>query len=242
MKRWSFIVAYLATAPHLSSQHQSHLAVVRDISPRDSCAGGLVANNPKTWWRAEIAHNGSTPYSGDDGYRYYRTALEYGADNTGKKDSSDAINMAVTAGNRAANTVTTKPAYIYIEPGVYKISKSIGMLVNTFLVGDALNPPTFVGDPSLGKNPVILGFDSFQEPIGATKNFYMSVRNIIISTEAISPQADAFAMDWSVSQGCTLTNIHIKMPSPSNHIGITMIKGGSGTIISDSVSDTNSAI
>jgi glucan 1,3-beta-glucosidase len=110
------------------------------------------------------------------------------------------------------------------------------MLVSTYLVGDPLNPPTLIADPALGTNPVINGYDSHQGDGSATKNFYMAVRNIIIDTAAIATNVQAVGMDWSVSQGCSLTNVKVHMPNFSSHIGITMNAGGSGTIISDCVS------
>jgi len=205
------------------------------VSARDSCPSSLTPTNPKTWWRAEIAHNGTTPFSSDGSYQYYRKLSQYGADPSGNTDASDAFNKAISDGNRANNTVTTRPAYIYVEPGTYRIKQPINMLVNTFLVGDPLSIPTLLADPALGYYPVINGFDMYQGDISSTKNFYMTVRNLKIDTTGVDPGANAVGMDWSVSQGCSLSNVHIVMPVGSKHVGITMNQGGSGTIITDSV-------
>lgn len=107
------------------------------------------------------------------------------------------------------------------------------MLVNTFLIGDPINPPTLVADPDLKTNPVINGYDAHQGEGGSTKNFYMAVRNFNIGTTQVDRGIRARAMDWSVSQGCSLTNVHITMPPSSGHVGITMDEGGSGNIIAD---------
>lgn len=112
------------------------------------------------------------------------------------------------------------------------------MLVNTFLVGDPLNMPRFVADSSLGTNPIIYGYDPNQGSGSATKNFYMSVRNIILDTTSVLASTNAVALNWAVSQGCSLYNVQFVMPDFSNHIGVTMQSdsgGGSGTIISDCV-------
>ncbi|KAL2137570.1 hypothetical protein VTI28DRAFT_9036 [Corynascus sepedonium] len=202
------------------------------VEPRRSCQGP-TPGSPQAWWRARIAHNGTTPTAADSTYKYYRTVVKYGADSSGKEDSSDAFNHAINAWNRTANTVTTLPAYIYVPPGTYLIKKPIQMLVNTFLIGDPLHPPTLVGDPALESDPVIRGFDSHQGKAGSSKNFYMAVRNLRIDTTKMPSNIAASAIDWSVSQGCSLTNVHIRMPPSSGHIGITMNEGGSGTIISD---------
>ncbi|KAK4153611.1 glucan 1,3-beta-glucosidase [Chaetomidium leptoderma] len=203
-----------------------------DIQKRKSCQGP-TAGNPQTWWRAQIGHNGTTPYAADSTFEYYRTAVQYGADSSGKEDSSDAFNAAIDAWNRTGNTVTTLPAYIYVPPGTYLIKKPIQMLVNTYLIGDPLDLPTLVADPALDSNPVILGYDDHQGEGSATKNFYMAVRNFKIDTTRIASSVGARAIEWSVSQGCSLTNIHVNMPRSSGHIGLTMDMGGSGKIISD---------
>jgi hypothetical protein len=95
----------------------------------------------------------------------------------------------------------------------------------------------FIADPALNATPVINGYDSNWEPLSSTKNFYMSIRNIRIDTSEITAEKAAVAIDWSVSQACSMNNVHITMPSPSNHTGITMKNGGSGTILADSVGD-----
>lgn len=125
---------------------------------------------------------------------------------------------------------------MYIPPGKYRIKKSIQMLVTTYLIGDAVNPPTLIADSALGTSSVINGYDSHQGDGSATKNFYMAVRNIVIDTNEIGTGVQAVGLDWSVSQGCSLTNVKIRMPNYSSHIGITMNAGGSGILISDSVS------
>ncbi|KAK3328017.1 pectate lyase superfamily protein-domain-containing protein [Cercophora scortea] len=215
--------------------HQLASGVDQVVHERQSCSGPIVTGTPATWWRAQIKHNGTTPYSSDSTFQYYRTAVQYGADNTGAKDSSDAFNSAINAWNRTGNTVTTRPAYIYVPPGRYLIKKPIQMLVSTFLVGDPLDLPTLVADPALGTKPVINGYDAYQGEGSANKNFYMAIRNLQIDTTGIDVRVNATAIDWSVSQGCSFDNIHITMPKlPSNHKGVTMNQGGSGILISHS--------
>ncbi|KAK3378111.1 pectate lyase superfamily protein-domain-containing protein [Podospora didyma] len=203
------------------------------IHERQMCSGGPVASNPQQWWRTQRPPNGATPYSADSTFQYYRTAVQYGADNTGVKDASKAFNDAIIAWNRTANTVTTLPAYIYVPPGKYRIKKPIEMLVNTFLIGDALDLPTLIADPALEASFVISGYDAYQGEGSANKNFFMAVRNLRIDMTEIGSIVNATAIDWSVSQGCSLTNIHIKMAPSSNHTGISMQNGGSGNVISD---------
>jgi glucan 1,3-beta-glucosidase len=107
--------------------------------------------------------------------------------------------------------------------------------VSTYLVGDALNPPTLVADPALGGRPVINAYDDLQGMGSSTKNFYMAVRNLVIDTTGIATDVEAVGLDYSVSQGCSLNNVRIRMPNYSSHVGITMKSNGSGVIISDCV-------
>ncbi|KAL8392079.1 hypothetical protein RB595_002325 [Gaeumannomyces hyphopodioides] len=205
------------------------------VGARQQQCSGPVASNPSTWWRAQIGHNGTAPTSTDPTFQYYRTVVQYGADNTGAGDASDAFNFAINAWSREGNTVTTRPAYIYIPPGRYRIKKPIQMYVYTFLVGDPLNPPTLIADPELGERPVINGYDRWQGEGSPTKNFYMTLRNFKVDTTEIAADKAAVAIEWSVSQGTSFSNVHVVMPNFSKHTGMTMKEGGSGIIVSDSV-------
>jgi glucan 1,3-beta-glucosidase len=138
-----------------------------------------------------------------------------------------------TAGDRTGNSATTLPVFIHVPAGTYRIKSPIQLLVSTFLIGDPLNPPTLVADLGLGDRPVINGYDDHRGEGSSTKNFYIAVRNLNIDTTGIASNLGARAINWSVSQGCSLTNVHITMPSSSQHTGITMDMGGSGKIISD---------
>ncbi|KAK4191611.1 glucan 1,3-beta-glucosidase [Podospora australis] len=224
-----------ASAYQLDNHH--HLPVIAPsphiIESRQQCNGGPTESNPTKWWRTEIAHNGTTPYvTTDSGYQYYRTVTDYGADPSGGKDSSEAFNLAITSGNRTGS-VTTHPVYLSIPPGTYLISSPINLLVNTFLIGSPLSLPTLLASPSLGIKPVINGYDPHQGEGSPNKNFYISLRNVVVSTTRIPSNVKARGVDWSVSQACSLTNVRIIMPRGSEHTGITMDFGGSGKIISD---------
>ncbi|KAH8671305.1 pectate lyase superfamily protein-domain-containing protein [Xylariales sp. PMI_506] len=200
---------------------------------RQATCSGPVENNPTTWWRAAIEHNGTTPTAADTTYQYYRTVIQYGADNTGVNDSSDAFNTAINAWNRTGNTVTTMPAYVYIPPGTYRFKASVQLIVSTYLIGDPIDRPTLIADPALGPSPLIYGYDAYQGDNSATKNFYMALRNVNIDTSEVDAATEAVAIDWSVSQGCSMNNVNITMPNSSKHIGITMGHSGSGVTIAD---------
>lgn len=144
--------------------------------------------------------------------------------------------------------ITTQPAYIYVPRGTYRIQKPISLLVGTFLVGDALNLPTLVAHPDLastgsgsGSGPVVIyAHDNHFKTNAASQNFYITVRNLIIDTTGLDPEVQIAGLDWSVSQGCSLGNVHFVMASETGgqnrHTGITMSQFGSGIEVADCVS------
>ena len=90
------VLAASATAlPHLERDKSLAAAIEDQLRERQDTCSGPTPGNPSTWWRAAIEHNGTTPYSSDDTFQYYRTAVQYGADPTGKNDSSEAFNFAI---------------------------------------------------------------------------------------------------------------------------------------------------
>jgi hypothetical protein len=68
-------------------------------SPRtvytDQTCSEPAESSPTTWWRSAIDHNGTIPTAADSTYEYYRSAVQYGADNTGVQDSSGAFITAI---------------------------------------------------------------------------------------------------------------------------------------------------
>src|SRR6185295_3727355 len=87
------VVALLTTTARATPTLGSFISELpQDQTIERRACSGPVAGSPKTWWRAAIEHNGTTPYSVDATYQYYRSVVEYGADATGRNDSSDALN------------------------------------------------------------------------------------------------------------------------------------------------------
>lgn len=231
---------------------------------RDSCPGLTPSPDNTKWWRTEIEHNGTTPYSHDSTYKYYRNVIEYGADPSGVKDSSDAFNDAITceltpvpnplqsstsptnnpqAPSRTPHA-TTQPSYIYIPPGTYLLKTPISLLLSTHLIGDPLHPPKLLAHPSLLSSGavVINAHLAHLEPNAATKTFYVAVRNLVIDTTGIDRGKRVVGVDWSVSQGCSLANVRFVMPGGgegedgNKHVGIAMGQVGSGVLVGDCVS------
>jgi hypothetical protein len=67
------------------------------------------------------------------------------------------------------------------------------------------------------------------------------LKNVIIDTTSIDKNRGLVALNWSVAQGCGLTNVQIIMPNDSTgHVGISL-DGGSTIAVTDVVSSHSDA-
>lgn len=97
--------------------------------------------------------------AGGDDYQFFRNVLDFGADNTGDTDTTEALNAAVsswnsaTAGDSGGQTrcgeecgnTFTQGAVIYFPGGTYKICSPVIQYYYTQFVGDPYDPPTIYG-------------------------------------------------------------------------------------------------
>lgn len=197
------------------------------------------------YWLDEQDHTGNArgyaPFLGNDHtYPVYRNVRSYGALGDGKKDDSDALQNAINTdgkgGTRYKNEVTTRPAEVFVPGGVYRISRTIDLRLNTILVGDPNNRPVFKATSNFSGRSLINGYDFATDGSGGTTNFFVAVKNIIVDTNDINKDKTVVGLNWGVAQACQLTNIRIQMPSNSGgHVGIALDQG-STTSISDTVS------
>lgn len=115
---------------------------------------------------------------------------------------------------------------IYIPPGTYSLSKTVQLLINTQIIGDAVNMPTLKASNSFsGGSAVINAYDDGQP---STNNFYIGVRNVKLDTTAVSSDQEIYGLNWAISQATNLINVHFEMATDSQHVGIEMIGGDSG--------------
>ncbi|KAF3911260.1 hypothetical protein AA313_de0203350 [Arthrobotrys entomopaga] len=99
------------------------------------------------FWMEAVSH-GSVAIGGSAGYAVFRNVKDYGATGDGATDDTDAINLAISDGNRCGENCgssTVKPALVYFPSGTYIISSPIIQYYNTQLVGNAAAPPTIKG-------------------------------------------------------------------------------------------------
>ena len=220
-------------------------AVLQPASPIQaaSCTGP-VKSNPSDYWLDQQDHTGNArgyaPFlPGDYTYPVYRNVKAYNATGNGNTDDTQSLQNAINddgnGGNRYNNEVTTRPAEVFVPGGTYLLTKQLDLRLNTILVGDPNNMPTFKASSGFSGGTVVNGYDYATEASGGTTAFFIAMKNIIIDTTNIAPDTTVLALQWGIAQACQLTNIKINMPTNSKgHTGIALDQG-STTAVTDVV-------
>ncbi|KAK5630292.1 hypothetical protein RRF57_006007 [Xylaria bambusicola] len=225
-----------------------------NLGPKPKPASNETLNTPPsvekragTFWMEGIARKGTVPWGNDASYKVFRNVVtDYGADPTGQRDSTQAIQRAIDDGKRcgaACNGSTTKNAIVYFPPGRYLVSSSISVYFGTQIIGDANNWPTIVGASSfIGLG--VLSTDVYvdgggQGPDGNalewyinTARFYSQIRNIKIDITATNAGAYVAALHYQVAQATSLENVEIIANSATTQQAI-FAENGSGGVMSD---------
>ncbi|KIY68777.1 glycoside hydrolase family 55 protein [Cylindrobasidium torrendii FP15055 ss-10] len=204
-------------------------------------AGAAAASDP--FWLESIKHQGTAAFNPDPAnYVVFRNVKDYGAVGDGSADDTEAINKAITDGDRCGgadgnicNSTTITPAIVYFPSGTYSVSAPIIAYYTTQLIGDAKNLPTieasadFAGLAVIDADPYIDGGNGAQWYYN-TNNFFRSVRNFKIDTTKVDPATSATGIHWQVSQATSLMNVVFEMAKgeDSKHQGIFMENGSGG--------------
>ncbi|KAJ7043179.1 glycoside hydrolase family 55 protein [Mycena alexandri] len=196
--------------------------------------------NSGVFWLEAIKHQGKAAYNEDPAeYQVFRNVKDFGAKGDGETDDTEAINDAISSGNRCGgggcNSSTVTPALVYFPQGTYLVSKAIIAYYYTQLIGDPKNPPTLLAAASFTDMAVIDADPYIQGGNGAQwyqnqNNFFRSVRNFIIDVRRIPAMAYGTGIHWQVAQATSLMNITFFMSDASNtaHQGIWMENGSGG--------------
>ena len=106
------------------------------------------------------------------------------------------------------------------------LSSTMQLLINTQIVGDALDLPTLKASSSMANGSIVVNGHDDGQP--STNNFYIGIRNVNIDTTAVPFDHEIYGLNWAVSQATNLMNVHFQMPEGSEHVGIEMDGGESG--------------
>ncbi|KAE8385789.1 hypothetical protein ETB97_001033 [Aspergillus alliaceus] len=193
------------------------------------------------YWVGTIKRQGAVAFGNGTDYQIYRNVKDFGAKGDGSTDDTNAINQAISSGNRCGNgcdSSTVTPALVYFPPGTYVVSKPIIQYYYTQIVGDALNLPVIKAAASFAGMAVI-DADPYNND-GSNwytnqNNFFRAVRNLVIDLTAM-PQGSGAGIHWQVGQATSLQNIRFEMVKgggdANKQQGIFM-DNGSGGFMSD---------
>ncbi|KZF24126.1 glycoside hydrolase family 55 protein [Xylona heveae TC161] len=194
------------------------------------------AASSSNYWVANIQRQGTVAYSGGSSYPIYRNVMDYGAKGDGSTDDTNAINLAISTGNRCGHgcdSSTVTPAIVYFPPGTYIVSSPIIQYYYTQFIGDALNIPTIKAAATFSGIAVI---DA--DPYDNTgnnwytnqNNFFRQIRNFVIDLTQMPPSSGA-GIHWQIAQATSLQNIRFEMVrggSNNKQQGIFMDNGSGG--------------
>lgn len=150
-------------------------------------------------------------------------------------DDSDAINQAISDGNRCGPWVcqssTDTPAVVYFPSGTYIIGKPIVMYYMTQMIGNPNGRPVLKAAPTL-QALALIDASPYSNQNGApgwtsTNIFARQIRNFEIDLTPIPPTSGAQGIHWPASQATTIQNVKIRMNQASNsvHAGIFVENG-----------------
>ena len=226
----SSILAFFLLALRLFSLQALAAPAPQSISaPADDAAASQ-------YWVSSIQRQGTVAF-GNAGYKVFRNVKDYGAKGNGADDDTEAINKAISDGNRCGqgcDSSTTTPALVYFPPGNYVVSKPIIQLYYTQLVGDAVEPPTIQASASF-KGMAVIDSDPYDDNGNNwwvnQNNFFRQIRNFVIDLKALPFTAGA-GIHWQVAQATSLQNIVFNMRTDGGEQnaqqGIFMDNGSGG--------------
>jgi glucan 1,3-beta-glucosidase len=189
-----------------------------------------------SYWLASIKRQGTVAFGNSD-FQIYRNVRDFGAKGDGSTDDTDAINQAISSGNRCGkgcDSSTTTPAIVYFPPGTYVVSKPIVQYYYTQLIGDAVTPPTIKAAATF-QGMAVIDSDPYEND-GSNwytnqNNFFRQIRNFVIDVTGMDPTVGGTGIHWQVAQATSLQNIvfnMVKGVANSKQQGIFMDNGSGG--------------
>lgn len=128
-------------------------------------AGGESQVAASSYWVANVERKGQAAFNPDANYKVFRDVKAYGAVGDGVADDTEAINRAVSDGNRCGNNCdsqTITPALVYFPPGTYLVSRPIIQYYYSQFVGDATDIPVLKAAPNF-EGIAVIDADPYKE-------------------------------------------------------------------------------
>lgn len=250
---WLLLTGTSAQVLHDPAGSQTPSFTSKPLTDKPTTPPDVAAPGDAPYWLADIAHQGLAAFNQvPSAYKVFRNVKEFGAKGMlrclrsllglllittigdGQTEDTDAINRAISDGNRASpksrRSSTTTPAIVYFPPGTYLISKSIIDYYFTQLVGNPRSRPVLKASPNFKGMGVIDG-DQYQDDGNqgwiSTSVFFRQIRNFIVDLTAVAPDTGATGIHWPTGQASSLHNIKIVMSSASGtkHQGLFIENG-----------------
>ncbi|KAK7716836.1 hypothetical protein SLS57_006518 [Botryosphaeria dothidea] len=200
-----------------------------------SADAGTSAAAASSYWVADIKRQGA-PAFGNADFKIFRNVKDYGAKGDGSTDDTEAINSAISDGNRCGDncdSTTVTPALVYIPPGTYIVSKPIVQYYYTQIVGDIVDLPVIKAAAGF-QGMAVIDADPYNDD-GSNwytnqNNFFRQIRNLVIDLTGM-PASSGAGIHWQVAQATSLQNIRFEMiqgGTDNKQQGIFMDNGSGG--------------
>ncbi|KAH9238229.1 glycoside hydrolase family 55 protein [Colletotrichum gloeosporioides 23] len=211
------------------------------------------------FWLSSLGPLGTQPFAGGDGYQFFRDVVDdFGADNSGESDATEALNAASASwnkdsvggdrtrcGEKCGNTFS-QGAIVYFPGGTYKICTPVIQYYYTQFVGDPNDMPIikgcddFQGIALFDVDPYIPGASGQQWYINQNqffrqiRNFRFDLTDMPDSTAENDQDLVPTGIHWQVSQATSLQNLVFDMPTTSSTTAVGIFtENGSGGFVSD---------
>ncbi|ETS73390.1 hypothetical protein PFICI_14995 [Pestalotiopsis fici W106-1] len=211
------------------------------------------------FWLSRLGPLGTQPNAGGNNYQFFRNVVDdFGADNSGKTDTAEALNAASASwnkdsvggsqtrcGEKCGNTFS-QGAIVFFPGGTYKICSPVIQYYYTQFIGDPNDMPIikgcdeFQGIALFDVDPYIPGASGQQWYINQNqffrqiRNFHFDLTDMPESTAENDQDLVPTGIHWQVSQATSLQNLVFDMPTTSTttHVGI-FTENGSGGFVSN---------
>ncbi|KAH8711250.1 Glucan 1,3-beta-glucosidase [Beauveria bassiana] len=211
------------------------------------------------YWLSKLAQLGSQPLAGGKDYQFFRNVVDdFGADNSGKSDTAEALNAASASwnkdsvggkqtrcGQQCGNTFS-QGAILFFPGGTYKICSPVIQYYYTQFVGDPKDMPIikgcdkFEGIALIDVDPYIPGGAGQQWYINQNqffrqiRNFRFDLTDMPESTDENDQNYVPTGIHWQVAQATSLQNLVFDMPTTSKTTAVGIFtENGSGGFVSD---------
>jgi glucan 1,3-beta-glucosidase len=231
-----FSLVEAAPAPNPIPQESAPPAAPSVVAPAPP------AGAASSWWFGNIERQGVAAF-GDANHKVFRNIKDYGAIGDGVADDTEAINAAITDGERCGqgcDSSTVTPGLVYFPPGTYLVSKPIVPYYYTQLVGDNVDVPTLKAAGNF-EGIAVIDSDPYNDDgsnwFTNQNNFFRQIRNFKIDLTGL-PMTSGTGIHWQVAQATSLQNIEFNMHEDKSEANVQQgifMDNGSGGFMTDLV-------